>query len=171
MSVLKAVTIIVAMGYVEPYALNNLDLNAFKRLIKRLFKKFAPEADGLFVIDVSFNIVTHSNESEYFQIEFHGIVRNMSPEHWSSMREQIRKRGGKRSLYIEDVYEPMGQLAYMAKPNFNRKKRYIDDKGSKRIRDKPLTLVQELLINEWLNDYSAESRIIEIGNFGDENEK
>jgi len=171
MSKLQVLTFVFLVHRVDPLCLNEKDLNAYKRYIRRLLKTYAPEAVGLFVIDISFNILTYADGHDYWQIEFHGILRNISPEELAQIRKHVRKRDGKRSLYMEDVYEPIGQLAYMAKPNFARKIRYLDDKVRKRTHDKPLTLDQELLLNEWLDGYSVESRIFQVGTFGDATSK
>lgn len=171
MSALQAVTIILKSGYVNAWALNEIDLNDIKRDIRRIFKTFAPDAVGLFVIDISFNVEACLGGEDHWQIQFHGMVHKVSPEEWARIRRHVRKHGGKRSLYVEDVYEPVGQLAYMAKPDFSKRVQYIDPKGSRNTRNGALTLDQELELNEWLDGYSVESRIIQIGSFGDESEK
>lgn len=159
----RAVTIIVPQGYAEAWALNIKDLRQLTSSIKRLLKKHAPDAMGWLVVDVSFNVESHIDGIDHWQIHFHCIVKNVSPREWEKVGLAIAKDGGQRRLYVKDVTDPIGQLAYMAKPNFARRVSIFDHKGRRNTRIEPLSADQELELAEWLSSYQASSRIIRIG--------
>lgn len=167
----QAVTIICLLGYADAWALNEKDLNQLTRFIRRLFKKYAADAIGVIVLDISFNLAANINGEDHWQIHFHCMIGNVSNQEWANIREFLRKNSGRRSLYLEEVYNPIGQLAYMAKPNFSLRESYIDKKGELNSRNNTLTIDHELELAEWLASYKVHSRIVKIGQFGDEVEK
>ncbi|MDF2232403.1 hypothetical protein P2H44_07530 [Albimonas sp. CAU 1670] len=73
-------------------------------------------------------------------------------------------RCGSRPLVVQPLVEPIGYLAYMAKPNFSRRTSYIDGKGRRNTRIEPLSILEELELARWLCRYRVEQRVFSIGN-------
>ena len=163
---LQTFSMILPDGRAPIKELSTIDLNRIKRRTRQLFKKNAPAAVGLASVDVSLNIATAIGGSNHWQVHVHGIVANVMEREWKAVRGGLETDNAERRLFVEDATDAVGQLAYMAKPNFFRRVNYRSSRR-KNTHIEPLSALQELELARWLSPYRAPTRFIKIGNIDD----
>ena len=163
----EAITLIDPAGYALVGELDRKDLPKLKRRWRALFRENAPAAVGLISVDVSLNVMAGIGGEDHWQIHLHCIVANIQKCEWRKIRQALSTNGGGRRLFIEPATNPIGQLAYMAKPNFSRRVGILDGEGKLNTRIEPLSAEQELELASWLSLHRATSRFIKLGSAGD----
>jgi len=164
----EAVAIIPREGYVPLGQLHEKTLPKFKKRMVALFKNNAPAAVGLISVDISLNLNAGIGGEDHWKIHLHGLISNVRTREWAKIREQLAagKKSGRR-VFVEPATNPIGQLAYMTKPNFVRRVGILDGKKKLNTRIEPISALQELELARWLSPHRATSRFIEIGSVGD----
>lgn len=163
----EAATLIPAEGYALVEELDRKDLPKLKRGWRTLFRQNAPTAVGLICVDVSLNLNADIGGENHWQIHLHCIVANIQECEWRKIRQALSTNGGGRRLFVKPATNPIGQLAYMAKPNFSRREGILDGEGKLNTRIEPLSAEQELELASWLSLHRATSRFITLGSAGD----
>jgi hypothetical protein len=163
----EAATLIGVEGYALVRELHEKDLPKLKSGWRALFRANAPTAVGLISVDVSLNLNAGTGGENHWQIHLHCIVANIKNREWDKIRQALAANGGGRRLFIEPATNPIGQLAYMAKPNFFRRVSIRDRRGKLNTRIEPLSALEELELAKWLSPHRVTSRFIKLGSVGD----
>ena len=163
----EAITLIDPAGYALVGELDRKDLPKLKRRWRSLFRVNAPAAVGLICVDVSLNLNAGIGGENHWQIHLHCIVANSQKCEWRKIRQAVAANEGGRRLFVKPATNPIGQLAYMAKPNFSRRVGILDGEGKLNTRIEPLSAEEELELARWLSPHRATSRFIKLGSAGD----
>ncbi|TQM92436.1 hypothetical protein [Roseinatronobacter monicus] len=159
----EAIAIIPPGGDALIGKLHEVDLLALKKCCRNQFRKHAPAAVGLMCVDVSYNVKSISGGKNHWQAHVHGIIRNVRPREWEAMRKDPKATIVGRGLFVTEAVNPIGQLAYMSKPNFFRRVDFIDRQGHADTRQEAINVLQELELARWLSQHRAHARFFTIG--------
>lgn len=142
-----------------------LQQRRFKDKIRGLFWRRAPKAKGFYFVDVSRN-EPKDGKKAYWQIHVHGVIWRLSGKAKSQLKKALKGDGKAvhKPLLIKRMDDPLGWLAYIAKPNFFRRIDTFDEEGNRNTIGRPiLPPEQEALIARWLSRYRVGARFFTIG--------
>ncbi|TNC66555.1 hypothetical protein [Rubellimicrobium roseum] len=158
-----AITIVPLFGKV-PVGGYGMDLKKFINTIRKLLRRLAPKAKGFFFVDVSQNEPKRGKKG-YWQVHVHGVIWKLSEKAKSRLKAALKSLGKSvhKPLLTKHMDDPVGWLAYMAKPNFFRRINTVEEDGGRNITGRPLPPEQEVSIARWLSRYKVGARFFTIG--------
>jgi len=160
----SSITIIPEFGVMVACKLPRSGLRGFKDQICAAMRKMAPDAVGVFCIDIS--LERNLGQREFLQLHVHGIIRDLSADECNRICRRFawqKDSSCYRPVQTEPVYDSFGQLAYMSKPQFFRRDQYTNAKGKLQHQKKIMSFEQEFQLVKALSAFKAQQRIFYLG--------
>jgi len=163
----KSISIIPSFGKTMVGELPKGGVRGFKDQISAAIRKSDPNVRSVMCVDIS--LERRLGQQEYWQWHVHGVICNLKlstkkrlSERFSGDKKDGNDRTCYRPVFVTDMPDPVGCLAYMAKPEFFKREQCVDEQGKLKIVKKYITIQQELPFIKALSPFKASQRLFYI---------
>ena len=155
-------TIIPEYGVARWGHLPGRDLKTFIDQVRATLRRNAPEAFGVFCVDVSLEL---GPDGSFAQWHVHGVIGGVTEKEKTKIANAFKWKGepNVKAVWMPKVKDLRRCIAYSAKCNFFSRESCIDDDDEPNIRSRQLTIEQELALVRNVTRYKAASRMFTLG--------
>ena len=164
----STITIIPEFGVTEVGALPKGGLRGFRDQIRAAVRKVNPNARAAMCVDI--NVERTVGKRERWQWHVHGIIAKLRADELSQLCQRFswRKKDDDngqcyRPVMTADIYDLVGHLAYVSKPQFRQREHRPNENGDLKFEKRIITIQQELHFVKVLSSFKVKQRLFNLG--------